>query len=84
MTVIFTRSFIKQYRKAPAKIQRKFDKQLDLLVNNPRYPSVGVKKMVNKDNVWEGRVDIHWRFTFEKHSKELVLRSLGTHDIYRK
>ena len=69
MTVVFTRPFIKQYRKVPQKIQKKFDKQLDLLVGNPRHPSVGVKKMVNKDNVWEGRVDIHWRFTFEKHSE---------------
>ena len=40
--------------------------------------------MVNRENVWEARVDFHYRFTFSVHSDRVILRSVGTHAIYRK
>ena len=83
MTIVFTRSFEKQYKKAPQKVQRKFQKQLQLLIQNFQHPSVQAKKLVNKNNIWEGRIDLHWRFTFQKAPNELIIRSMGSHDIFR-
>lgn len=84
MTIVFTRSFEKQYRKAPQRVQRKFKKQLRLLSNNFKHPSVHAKKLVNRDNIWEGRIDLYWRFTFQMSDNELIIRSMGSHDIFRK
>ena len=39
--------------------------------------------MVNREEVWEARIDIQYRFTFQFNDKDIVLRSIGTHEIYR-
>lgn len=76
--------FAKQYAKLPALVRKKFDRQLRYLAQDFRHPSIRAKKMVNRQDVWEGRVDYHYRFTFTVSSDTIVLRSVGTHAIYRK
>jgi len=39
--------------------------------------------MVNREEVWEARIDIQYRFTFQFNGEDIVLRSIGTHEIYR-
>jgi len=57
--------FKKSYKNLPSDIQKKVDKQLILLVNNFNHPSLYTKKIKGRQGIWEGRVDIHYRFTFE-------------------
>jgi hypothetical protein len=40
--------------------------------------------MVGTDNVREARIDYHYRVTFQFNNHEIVLRAIGTHEIYRK
>ena len=78
-----TRQFKKQYKKLPAKIQTKFQKQIKLLIQDIRHPSVQAKKMQNTANIWEGRIDYQYRFTFKLIDETMILRAIGTHEIYR-
>ena len=79
-----SRQFKKQYQKLPEKQKKKLNKQLTLLATYFQHPSLNAKKMSGKDDVWEARVDYHYRFTFEIENDIVKLRSVGTHDIYRK
>ena len=61
--------------------REKLRKQLGVLVSNPRHPSLGVKKIKGTKSIFEGRVDDHYRFTFEYGEKnDIILRVVGPHN----
>lgn len=84
MTVLRSKKFLKQYTQLPASLQKKVDRCLRLLVKNRRHPSIQARKMVNHDTIWEARVDLHTRITFQVSKDQITLRAVGTHEIYRK
>lgn len=45
MKLLFTKNFVRDYRKLPQHIQELTDKQLGLLLSNPQHPSLNLKKM---------------------------------------
>lgn len=72
--------FKKSYQHLPLDIQKKVDKQLILMINNFNHPSLHTKKIKGRQGIWEGRVDIHYRFTFEIIEDTIFLRVVGNHD----
>ena len=80
MRVLAYERFHKSYRHLPQSIQRKVDKQLNLLVANFRHPSLQVKRIKGASGVWEARVDLHYRMTFETAGDAVFLRVVGNHD----
>lgn len=81
MRISFSKTFEKDYRKLPKKVQKLVDEQLLMLLENSRYPSLRIKKMQGLDSIWEGRVTHAYRFTFEKTNDIYILRRVGTHPI---
>lgn len=79
MIITFTDKALKGYRKLPLATKKKADKQFKFVVNNMYYPSLNTKKMEGV-NLWEARIDRSYRFTFEKHKDEIILRTVGQHD----
>ena len=45
MKLLFTKTFVRDYRKLPQDIQELTDKQLGLLLSNPKHRSLNMKKM---------------------------------------
>ena len=84
MKLLFTKNFVREYRKLPQQIQKATDKQLGLLLSNPQHPSLAIEKMQDPRNIWEGRLTVSYRFTFQIEEGTYVLRKVGTHDILRK
>jgi len=80
LEISFSDKFKKQYKKLPSKIQKQFSKQIKLLQVNYRYPSLRTRKMGAYD-IFEARIDIHYRFTFEISGNFLNLLSIGPHDV---
>ena len=76
-----TERFKREFQSLPAAIQRRAEKQLSLFLNNPRHPSLRIKKMGGLAALWEGRITRNYRFTFELLEEVCVLRRIGTHDI---
>ena len=81
MKLLFTKTFVRDYRKLPQDIQQQTDKQLELLLSNPKHPSLNMKKMKDPRNIWEGRITISYRFTCQITEDAYVLRKVGPHDI---
>ena len=74
------KAFKKHYKSLPKDIQAKVDKQIEILEVNYLYPSLHTKKIKGKEGIWEARVDIHHRMTFEIISDTIYLRVVGNHD----
>ena len=55
----------RNYHRAPEKIQRAFDKQSLLLLENLRHPSLRAKKYDEGQDFWQARVTGAWRFYFK-------------------
>jgi mRNA interferase RelE/StbE len=83
MKLLFTKTFVRDYRKLPSDIQETVDKHLDLLLSNQRHPSLNIKKMIDPRNIWEGRITASYRFTFQIKNDIYILRKVGTHDTLR-
>jgi len=64
MKVLFSPQFLKQYRDAPLRIQKAFDKQANLLLSNLNHPSLHAKKYDEATDLWQARVNRDWRFYF--------------------
>jgi mRNA interferase RelE/StbE len=78
-----TESFLKDYRRLPAEVKARVDKQLAYLIENPHHPSLKVKKL-RDSNKFEVRVSRADRLTFRYKDEILELRRVGTHDILKR
>jgi len=76
-----TARFARDFRSLPPDIQRRAAKQLQLLLDNPRHPSLHTKKMEGAQDIWEGRISKGYRFTFQVRNDTYILRRIGAHDI---
>lgn len=83
MKLVFTKTFVRDYRKLPQDIRELTDKQLGLLLSNAKHPSLNLKKMKDPRDVWEGRITLSHRFTFQIMEDLYVLRKVGTHDVLK-
>ena len=75
----YTPQFSRAYAKAPPHIQQTFQKQLKLLLQNLRHPSLRAKKYDEARNLWQARVTGAWRFYFTIEGDTYVLHSITEH-----
>ena len=83
MRILTTKPFDKDYEALPEKIKTLTDQKLGLLLQNPRHPSLQIKKMNDPRDIWEGRITQSYRFTFQIEGRIYLLRRIGTHDILK-
>lgn len=77
----FTKRFLKSFARLPAAVQGKIRKQITLLSEDPRHPSLQTKPVQGAVGIYEARVDIDYRMTYERDEEDtLVLRVVGRHD----
>ena len=67
MKLFRTTRFERNYAKAPQPVQRAFDKQSALLLQNLQHPSLRAKKYDESQDLWQARVNKDWRFYFIIH-----------------
>jgi mRNA-degrading endonuclease RelE of RelBE toxin-antitoxin system len=79
----FSSRFRKDYRALPQEIRDIFEIKLLLFLDNPRHPSLRVKRLVGTVNRWEGSVTMSYRFTFQIAESKALFRRIGAHDILR-
>ncbi len=55
-------------------------KAITNLTSDIRYPSLRVKKIKGVENIWEARVSLSLRMTFQIESNTIILRNIGRHN----
>jgi len=78
--VLFTEQFEQAYEKLTNAEKRSVRKSLTLLGDNPKHPSLRVKKMEGRKNVWEARPSKRLRMTFDMVGETIFMRNVGEHD----
>ena len=84
MRLIRTQRFLEDYRKLPAQVQKQTDRKLRYLAENVGHPSLRVKRVRKYEEVYEGSINIKYRFLFLITSEGYVLLRIGRHDILEK
>ena len=80
MPIIITHRFKQAYQKLPPQIQKKVKKALRFLDENLHHPSLRVRKIQGVENIYEGRIDRKYRFSFQMESDDVILRNVDNHD----
>ena len=80
-------SFEKQCVRKPRMLQEKVWKQVEMLRDDPTYPSLRVKKIrgTKLGKVWEASIDMTHRITFEYSADgtSIILRNCNGHEVLR-
>jgi mRNA interferase RelE/StbE len=79
MRLLFTAHFSRAYNDAPATVQKTFEKQSLLLLQNLRHPSLRAKKYNETGDKWQARVNQNWRFYFRIMGDAYVLTDITRH-----
>jgi mRNA interferase RelE/StbE len=80
MRLQFTDRFQRAYNDLTDQDTERVKKALHLLAEDPRHPSLRVKRVQGTDRIWEARASLTIRLTFEMHGDWIVLRNVGAHD----
>jgi mRNA-degrading endonuclease RelE of RelBE toxin-antitoxin system len=79
MHLVFTRRFDRSLREAPDAVRRAFWKQARFLLQDLGHPSLHAKKIDERDDVWQARVNLSWRFYFKIIRDEYHLIDITRH-----
>lgn len=83
MKLNYKRKFLRDYDCLPQQIQKRFDQKLSLLLDNFRHPSLRVRKIQGivkgYQNVFEGSINMNYRFLFQVEDDTYILLRCGTH-----
>lgn len=75
-----TYTFRECFKSLPKEIKKKCRKQLKLLLENHRYPSLRTKKIEGEKDIFEARVNKKFRFTYQVDNGYYVLRVVKNHE----
>jgi mRNA-degrading endonuclease RelE of RelBE toxin-antitoxin system len=87
MRISATDEFKRRYNRLPEEVKDKLEKQLVLMRENMKHPSLRTEKLAPKArNVWSFRIDLQYRVGFRfQDNGDVILLTVGTHDwVYRR
>lgn len=77
----WTKPFERDFERLSHTLQRTALRKLELLTQNPRHPSLRVKKLRAVDGIYEGSVNMQYRFLFRVTDDTIRLLHIGPHKI---
>jgi mRNA-degrading endonuclease RelE of RelBE toxin-antitoxin system len=80
MNIYYSELFADKARQLPIEVRRALKKKLELLVENPRHPSLRTKKIQGQDSLFEASVTMNIRMTWQYTEEGILLRNIGEHD----
>lgn len=81
MKLIRTERFLRDYAKLPGEVRRQTDRKLRHLAQDIRRPSLRVKRVRKYRDVFEGSINLQYRFLFQITDEGYILLRIGRHDI---
>ena len=82
--LVFTETFKKNYGDLPPSLQNRFDRKLELFLQDPKHPSLNIHRYHGREDVWEGYVNKAYRFTFFITQIAITFRNIGPHAMIDK
>ncbi len=79
-----TRLFDRDYAGLSEDLKERVEKQLALLLLNPRHPSLRLKRIRGTADIWEVRVSRSHRLTLQLAGDTYLLRRVGAHEVFER
>ena len=76
-----TPEFREDFDALPEKIKEKVKKAFELFQQDDHHPSLHTKKIKGTTDIFEGRIDRKYRFTFHYEEDAVVFRKIGPHRV---
>ncbi|WP_104372123.1 type II toxin-antitoxin system RelE/ParE family toxin [Desulfocucumis palustris] len=76
----FSTKFVRAYKKLDQQTRFQVDNTLQLLVKNPKHPSLRLKRIQGTKDIWEISVNMSVRITLRLSENIIQLRNVGTHE----
>ena len=83
MIIQRTSRFKRTYKKLDEEVKKQFKIKFKLFQNNPHHPSLRVKKMEGRYDIFEASITKNYRWTFQLIKGGVKLRIIGTHNILK-
>lgn len=80
MNLIISPLFKEKVSTFSPEIKKIIMKKLDLFMDNPKHPSLQSKKIEGRDTIFESRINLDIRFTWQYGEDCIILRNIGYHD----
>jgi hypothetical protein len=80
MKVYYSELFVQKTAVQSETVKRALKKKLKLLIENPRHPSLRVKKIKGQKEIFEASITMSIRITWQYYDDGILLRNLGEHD----
>ena len=80
MNIARTERFKRAYKALSGRERERAQKAVALLLRDFRYPSLQVKRIKGTAHIWEARVSLSCRMTFQTQGDTIILRNIGEHD----
>lgn len=84
MRLLATERFLQDYADLPPDIRSRTDRKLRYLARDLSHPSLRVKRVRGRDGIYEGSINMDYRFLFRIEESSYVLERIGRHDILEK
>jgi len=79
MKVFYSPHFKRSYKSLSKEIKKKFEKQINFLIQNLRHPSLRAKKYDEKRGIWQARINRYHRFYFLIKEDTYILLEIKLH-----
>lgn len=80
MKIKYSENFRDAVQNLSPEAKRELKKKLEIMIENPRHPSLRSKKIEGTDDIFEASIYMDIRMTWQYISAGILLRSLGEHD----
>ncbi len=80
MKVYYSDLFAKKAAAQRDEVKKILKDKLKLLLENPRHPSLRVKKIKGQNHIFEASITKSIRLTWQCYDDGILLRNLGEHD----
>ncbi len=80
MIIEYSDSFHEGVQRLSPEAKKQLKKKLELMVENPRHPSLRSKKIQGIDGIFEASVNMDIRMTWQYTEDGILLRKIGEHD----
>jgi mRNA interferase RelE/StbE len=80
MNLVISPLFKEKVTTFSPKVKELIKKKLELFMDNPKHPSLQSKKIEGKDSIFESRINLEIRFTWQYGEDCIILRNIGYHD----
>ena len=80
MNIYFSNLFLENVNHLPIEAKKALRKKLDLLVDNPKHPSLRTKKIKGTKDIFEASINMDIMITWEFYEDDILLRNIGRLD----